>query len=83
MPRCVHERVCTEYMRRYGKILSKHCPNPSRCPFYQKENSVTIKEFMDDFMDGMADTFCINDNGVTKVKRKTVPRDMVDDCYGV
>lgn len=79
---CKHERVCTEYMRRYGKILSKHCPNPNRCPFYEKDNAVTIKEFTEAFADAVATELDIDGN-VAKVKRKTVPRDMVDDCYGV
>ena len=79
---CKHERVCTEYMRRYGKILSKHCPKPNRCPFYEKDDAVTIKEFTEAFADAVAAEFGIDGN-VAKVKRKTVPRDMVDDCYGV
>lgn len=83
MSKCVHERLCSEYLRRYGKIISKHCPNPNRCPFFKEENVVTIKEFMEDFMDGVADTFGVDGNGVMRVKRKTVSRDAIDDCYWV
>lgn len=83
MSKCVHERLCSEYLRRYGKIISKHCPNPNRCPFFKKENYVSIKEFADSVADAFASEFDIDDDNVVHMKRKTVPRDMVDDCYGV
>lgn len=83
MALCKHERVCTEYMRRYGKILSKHCPNPNRCPFFEKSDAVTIKEFTEAFADTMAEIMEVDGGHVKHVKSKAVPREDVDDCFGV
>ena len=83
MTGCIHEKVCAEYMRRYGKILSKHCPKPNRCPFFDDGNSVDTKRLADLVADAVAEEFGIKGGETMRIKRKTVPRDMVDDCYGV
>lgn len=41
MEACKYDMICSEYKRRYNKILCSTCPN--RCPYYVPEDDGIIK----------------------------------------